>query len=878
MKYYLKSIDETIKLTETSATGLSSIQAHKRLNQNGKNKLIEKKSPSLLFKFFKQLCDPMTIVLLVAAALSLIIALYSNESMTETFIILFVVVANTILGVYQENKAEKAIQSLKELAASTSKVIRDGENTVVKSEDLVVGDIIIIESGDAIPADARIIESMSLKLEESSISGESLPVEKTSDVITLNNNKDVTLNDRINMVYAGSTVVYGRGKAVVVATGMNTEMGKIANYLSEAKDSKTPLQKKLNHLGKVLSFIVIGICAFIFLFSILTADKLNITSVLDIFMIAISLAVAAIPSGLSAVVTIQLAMGVTKMSKQNAIIRKLTAVETLGCTQIICSDKTGTLTQNKMTATDYFSEDKILLSKALALCNDASFDKDDNVTGEPTDVALFKFSLDNLDAEKLREDYRRIDELPFDSERKMMSTLHKENNETFIQYTKGAPDILINKCTKYMINGKEIELTKELKEKIKLENKKMANKALRVICAAMKTYEDNDKINITEENLTFLGLVGMIDPIRPEAKSAVEECKIAGIVPVMITGDHKNTAVAIGLQLGILSDESQAITGAELDNMSDDELKQVIENYSVYARVQPEHKVRIVDTLKSLGKVVAMTGDGVNDAPSIKKADIGIGMGITGTDVTKNVADIILADDNFATIVSAVKEGRRIYENIKKAIQFLLSSNISEITCIFVATVLGFAIFHPIHILWINLVTDTFPALALGVEPEERALMKIAPRSPKESLFSGGLTFNIIYQSLYVSIITLTSYFIGVFLQTGSLNAQSSSLGTTLAFFTLSMSETFHAFNIRSLKGSLFKIKHRNKYLIYSTIFSLVLINIVVLVPQFSLAFGLVTINPWGYLSVLILSLSVIPVVELVKLIQNKIYKKRALK
>ena len=425
MKYYLKSIAETIKLTETSATGLSSIQAHKRLNKNGKNKLAEKKSPSLIVKFFKQLCDPMTIVLLVAAALSLIIALYSNESMTETFIILFVVVANTILGVYQENKAEKAIQSLKELSASTSKVIRDGENTVIKSEDLVVGDIIIIESGDAIPADARIIESMSLKLEESSISGESLPVEKTSEVITLNNSKDVTLNDRINMVYAGSTVVYGRGKAVVVATGMNTEMGKIANYLSEAKDSKTPLQKKLNHLGKVLSFIVIGICAFIFLFSILTTDKLNITSVLDIFMIAISLAVAAIPSGLSAVVTIQLAMGVTKMSKQNAIIRKLTAVETLGCTQIICSDKTGTLTQNKMTATDYFSEDKILLSKALALCNDASFDKDDNVTGEPTDVALFKFSLDNLDVEKLREDYKRIDELPFDSERKMMYTLHK---------------------------------------------------------------------------------------------------------------------------------------------------------------------------------------------------------------------------------------------------------------------------------------------------------------------------------------------------------------------------------------------------------------------------------------------------------------------
>ena len=877
MKYYLKSVSETIKLMETSLNGLSASEAHNRLEKNGKNKIIEKKPPSLILRFFKQLCDPMTIVLLVAALLSLAVALYSDESMTETFIILFVVVANTILGVYQENKAEKAIQSLKELSASTSKVIREGQNTVVKSEDLVVGDIIILESGDAVPADARIIESMSLKLEESAISGESLPVEKNNETINLQKSKDITLNDRTNMVYSGSTVVYGRGKAVVVATGMDTEIGKIAKYLSSAKEGKTPLQKKLNHLGKTLSFIVIGICVFIFLFSIITAKNLNTASILDIFMIAVSLAVAAIPSGLSAVVTIQLAMGVTKMAKQNAIIRKLTAVETLGCTQVICSDKTGTLTQNKMTVTDFFCEDKTLLSKAVALCNDAGFNKDNEIIGEPTEVALFKFALNNLDVKKLQKNCKRVDELPFDSERKMMSTLNKEDDTTYIQYTKGAPDILLEKCNKYMLDGKEVELTEELKKKIKSENKRMANGALRVMCSAMKKYSGIDdvySIKLKEDNLTFIGLTGMIDPVRPEVKSAVEECRIAGITPIMITGDHKNTAVAIGKQLGILSDKTQAITGLELDSISDDELKKVIENYSVYARVQPEHKVRIVDTLKSLGKVVAMTGDGVNDAPSIKKADIGIGMGITGTDVTKNVADIILADDNFATIVSAVKEGRRIYNNIKKAIQFLLSSNISELTCIFIATVLGFKIFHPIHILWINLVTDTFPALALGVEPEELTLMKRPPRSPKESLFSGGLTFNIIYQSLYISLISLISYFIGVFLQTGAFQVESSSLGTTLAFFTLSMSETFHALNIRSLRGSLFKINHRNKYLIYSTIFSLILINIVILVPPISSSFGLTHINLWGYTAVLVLSISVIPVVEFVKLIQRRLSRK----
>lgn len=870
MKYYIKSVKETLGLTQTNMSGLSAIQAYNRLEKNGKNKLAEKRPPSLIFKFVKQLSDPMTIVLLVAAALSLIIAIYSGESMTETFIILFVVVANTILGVYQENKAEKAIQSLKELSSSTSKVIRDGENAVVKSEDLVVGDIILLESGDAVPADARIIESMSLKLEESALSGESLPAEKISETLKLNNSNAIPLSDRTNMVYSGSTVVYGRGKAVVVATGMDTEIGKIANFLSEAKDSKTPLQQKLNHLGKILSLIVVCICAFIFMFSIFTADNLNATTILNIFMIAVSLAVAAIPSGLSAVVTIQLAIGVTKMAKQNAIIRKLTAVETLGCTQIICSDKTGTLTQNKMTVTDYFTQDKILLAKAFALCNDASFDKNDKIVGEPTEVALLKFSHDTLDVEKLRNDLNRVDELPFDSERKMMSTLHKEDEKTFVQYTKGAPDILLEKCSKCMIDGKEVDLDEKLKAKIKAENNRMANAALRVMCAAIKRYPRTNNASPKEENLTFLGLVGMIDPIRPEVKSSVEECKIAGMKPVMITGDHKNTAIAIGMQLGILSDKSEAITGAELDNMSDDELKQVIEKYSVYARVQPEHKVRIVDTLKSLGKVVAMTGDGVNDAPSIKKADIGIGMGITGTDVTKNVADMILADDNFATIVCAVKEGRRIYDNIKKAIQFLLSSNISEITCIFAATVLGFTIFHPIHILWINLVTDTFPALALGIEPEEKNLMNQKPRSPKESLFAGGLTFNIIYQSVYISIIALISYFIGVFLQTGSVSIINSTLGSTLAFTALSMAETFHAFNIRSLRGSIFKVKHQNKYLIYSTIFSLILINIVILVPQVSASFGLVTINFWGYIAVLLLSISVIPVVELVKLIQRK--------
>ncbi len=872
MLFYLEKSDNVLEEVKSSKSGLTSQEALARLQRNGKNVLAREKSDSFIKKFLKQFADPMTLVLLVAAGISIGVSVYAGEPFTDTFIILFVVVVNAILGVYQENKAEKAIDALKKLSQATAKVIRDGAIKSVNTEDLVVGDIIVLESGDAVPADARILESNSLKVEESALTGESVPVEKISEPLATANGETLPLNDHKNMVYTGSSVSYGRGQAVVVATGMDTQMGNIAKFIAKTSDEKTPLQKKLTQLGKTLSFVVIAICVFIFVFSLVKTRNLSTENILDVFMISVSLAVAAIPSGLAAVVTIQLAIGVTKMAKHNAIIRKLTAVETLGCTQIICSDKTGTLTQNKMTVVEDFSFDKEYLVKALWLCNDTKKDKSGALVGEPTEKALFAYAEDLVKDSNQPDKNKRISEIPFDSERKMMSTFHQDGTR-IIQYIKGAPDVILQRCTHYMENGNVYALNESVRRDIVTHNKNMAQKALRVIAAACKIYEklpENINSETCESKMVFVGLAGMIDPVRPEAIEAVKSCKSAGIKPVMITGDHKDTAVAIGKQLGIIANEGEAITGSELDKISDEDLKKVIYNISVYARVQPDHKVRIVECFKRLGKVVAMTGDGVNDAPSIKRADIGVGMGITGTDVTKNVADMVLSDDNFATIVSAVKEGRRIYDNIKKAIQFLLSSNISEIISIFIATVLGFKIFSPIHILWINLVTDTFPALCLGMEEEEHDLMRQAPRPEKESLFAGGLTFNIAYEGILISLITLTSYFLGVVAETGRLQITDSMYGTTMAFLTMSLTETFHAFNVRSLTNSIFALKKQNWYLIASMIFSTVLINTVIYVPALAHVFEATAIYPLEYFQCIALSVAIIPIVEVVKLLQRK--------
>ena len=871
MQFYLEKADSVLGKVGSKDFGLSSAEAAKRLQTNGRNVLAKEKHDSLIKKFFKQFADPMTLVLLVAAAISIGVSAYAGEPFTDTFIILFVVVVNAILGVYQENKAERAIDALKKLSQATAKVLRNGAIKSVSTEELVVGDVIVFESGDAIPADARILESNSLKVEESALTGESVPVEKISEALATASGESLPINDHKNMVYTGSTVSYGRGRAVVVATGMDTQMGNIAKFIAKTSDEKTPLQKKLTQLGKTLSFVVVAICVFIFVFSLLKTRNLSTENILDVFMISVSLAVAAIPSGLAAVVTIQLAIGVTKMAKHNAIIRKLTAVETLGCTQVICSDKTGTLTQNKMTVVEDFAFDKERLIEALFLCNDTQKDNSGKPVGEPTELALYTYAEKIATSSGLNQKNTRVGEIPFDSERKMMSTFH-EDGDKVIQYTKGAPDVILQRCTHYMEGGKVYTLNESVRKDIIVQNKNMAQKALRVIAAACKMHESLPK-DLSSENcenkMVFVGLAGMIDPVRPEALAAVGNCKSAGIKPVMITGDHKDTAVAIGKQLGIITSDVEALTGAELDKISDEELKKVIYDVSVYARVQPDHKVRIVECFKRLGKVVAMTGDGVNDAPSIKRADIGVGMGITGTDVTKNVADMVLSDDNFATIVSAVKEGRRIYDNIKKAIQFLLSSNISEIISIFVATVLGFKIFSPIHILWINLVTDTFPALCLGMEEEERDLMRQAPRPEKESLFAGGLTFNIAYEGILISVITLASYFLGVVAETGRLQLVNSTYGTTMAFLTMSLTETFHAFNVRSLTNSILALKKQNWYLIASMVFSTVLINTVIYVPALASIFEATAIHPLEYFQCIALSLAIIPIVEVVKFWQR---------
>lgn len=877
MKEYLKSADEVFADIGSSANGLTSAEAQTRLEKNGKNKLAEAKKPSVIKKFFAELADPMIIILLIAAAVSGVTAALQNESFTDVFIILAVVLINAVLGVVQESKAEKAIEALQKITAATSKVLRDGRPVTVKSEDLVVGDVVLLEAGDAVPADCRLIEAASLKAEESALTGESVPVTKCAEKLCADGEKDVPLGDRKNMVYMGSSVSYGRGVAVVTAVGMDTEMGKIAGALAAAKDEDTPLQKKLNQLSKILSVLVLGVCVVVFAVDILRiVPNVTFDALLKTFMVAVSLAVAAVPEGLAAVVTIVLSMGVTKMSKRNAVIRKLTAVETLGCTQIICSDKTGTLTQNKMTVVERSSDDEKLLATAMAVCSDAKEGENGEAVGEPTECALVNDAI-SLGLTDSINGYKRIGEAPFDSMRKMMSVV-VENGGHIVQFTKGAPDEVLKHCTHYLENGEELPMTEKVREKILAENKRMADKALRVLCAAKKEHKEkpaNTEPAELENDLCYIGLSGMIDPIRPEVKAAIAECREAGIRPVMITGDHKDTAVSIAKELGIITDALQAITGAELDDISDEDFAERVKDYSVYARVQPEHKVRIVKAWRALGKVTAMTGDGVNDAPSIKNADIGVGMGITGTDVTKNVADMVLADDNFATIVSAVEEGRRIYDNIRKAIQFLLASNLAEVLSVFAASLLGFTILNPVHLLWINLITDCFPALALGMERGEADAMKRPPRDSKDGIFSNGVGTGVAIQGFFIALLTLVSYFVGHFMEAGKWEITESPDGMTMAFLTLSLVELFHAFNMRSRERSVFTIKKQNGWLWGSLLLAFVLTSTVIFVPAFATAFGFETISLNEFAVALALAVAIIPLVELEKLIARAINKKK---
>lgn len=874
MKYYCENIDTVLEKTESSAQGLSTEEAERRLLQNGRNKLAEGKKDSIFVRFLKQLADPMIIILLVAALISGVLAAYEGESFTDVIIILAVVIFNAVLGVYQENKAEKAIEALQGMAAATSKVIRDGKLISVKSEELVVGDIVVLEAGDAVPADGRLIENASLKIEEAALTGESVPVNKFIDIINLKDEtKDVPLGDRANMVYMGSTVVYGRGVAVITATGMDTEMGKIADALVKAEEGQTPLQMKLSQLSKILTWLVLGICVLIFGVQLIRAGGFTFDVVMDSFMVAVSLAVAAIPEGLAAVVTVVLSMGVGNMSKRNAIIRKLTAVETLGCAQIICSDKTGTLTQNKMTVVDSFGENDELLASAMALCSDAELNSDGTVTGEPTEAALVEWAKKiGVSKVELKEKMPRSGEAPFDSGRKMMSSVHPVGGK-FVQYTKGAPDVVINLCTHYLKDGKAVPMTEEYKADLLRANKGFADRALRVLACGMRKWEsepDSYEPENLEKELCFIGLCAMIDPVRPEVKVAIEKCRSAGIRPIMITGDHVDTAVAIAKELGILEGGAKAITGSELNEMSDEEFEKEFMNISVYARVQPEHKTRIVTAWKKAGYVTAMTGDGVNDAPSIKAADIGVGMGITGTDVTKNVADMVLTDDNFATIVGAVEEGRRIYDNIRKSIQFLLGSNISEVISIFVATLCGFTILHPVHLLWINLVTDSFPALALGVEKAEPGIMERKPRSAKAGVFSGGLGVDVAYQGIMVSALVLISYFIGAQIEAEH--------GVTMAFLTMSMAEIFHSFNMRSQRGSIFKLGGQNKLLIGAAVVALIATTLVCEVPFLAVAFGFTSVTLKEYAIAIGLGVCVIPIVEIVKFFQRSFSKRKIAK
>ena len=867
MEYYQQTAREAFVAQASGPEGLTAGQAAARLAKTGPNELRRAKKESLFQRFLQQMADPMIVVLLAAAALSALTAACAGESFADVFIILAVVLINALLGVYQESKAEKAIEALQKMTAAHSRVLRGGRPATVASRELVPGDVVLLDAGCAVPADGRLVETAALKIEEAALTGESLPVEKSAAALPAG--RAVPLGDRHCMAYMGSTVSAGRGRLLVTATGMDTEMGRIAGVLAATSQGKTPLQLKLATLSRSLSALVLAICVFIFGFGLWRAGSTDLATVLSSFMVAVSLAVAAVPEGLAAVVTIVLSMGVTRMSRQGAVIRRLTAVETLGCAQVVCSDKTGTLTQNRMEVQQSFGPEAEL-AKALALCSDAEPGAGGRAEGEPTECALVEYAAKlGLAKKALCAAEPRVAELPFDSARKRMSTFHSRRGRAGVtQYVKGAPDLLLEKCTHWLKNGTVVPLTAADRAAILAKNRAMAQSALRVLAAAKRDWPALPARldpETAERELVFIGLVGMMDPVRPEVAAAIARCRAAGIRPVMITGDHKDTAAAIGRQLGILQSESQAVTGAELDRLSDAELARRAPSFSVYARVQPQHKVRIVQAWKRQGCVTAMTGDGVNDAPALKAADIGVGMGVTGTDVTKNVADMVLTDDNFATIVTAVAEGRRIYDNIRKAVQFLLASNASEVLSIFAATLLGVQLLGPVHLLWINLITDCFPALALGMEKAEPDVMERPPRRPGESIFAGGLGLDVVWQGLLVTALTLAAYFTGVRLQTGLWQVAQSGVGVSMAFLTMSMAEIFHSFNMRSQRGSVFALPTHNPWLWAAMAGSLALSLGVLAWPPAAAAFGFEQLAPAQCGLALTLALAVLPAVELGK-------------
>ena len=897
-KWFNKSIEEAEKILETNIqNGLTENDVKTKREKYGLNMLKAKKKASLLQRFIEQFKDFSIIVLIIAAIVSGFVGISQGEGMTDTIIILIVVLANAIIGIAQESKAEKSLEALQKLTDHASKVIRDGKIKVIPAKELVPGDIVVLDTGDYIPADLRVIEAVNLKAQESSLTGESVPVEKTTKKIE---KTDVGIGDRTNMLFSSSLVTYGRGKGIVVQTGMNTEVGKIAGMLDNTEKQITPLQEKLNKLGKTLGIAALAICAFIFIIGLIQGKE-----PINMFMTAVSLAVAAIPEGLVAVSTIVLAIGVQKMVKKNAIVKKLPAVETLGSATVICSDKTGTLTQNKMTVEKIFingetkelaeykkniNEDLKKLIFANMLCNDTKISTDGKLTGDPTETALvdmaFKLDFDPSVYDRMP----RIQEIPFDSDRKLMTTVNKVNGK-YIVYTKGGMDELIGICNSYILNGEIKNNIEEYKNIITKNNEQMAKEALRVLACAYKeidhkpTKEDMENI---EKDLIFVGMVGMIDPPREEAKIAVEKCKTAGIKTVMITGDHKITATAIAKKLGILENENEAITGADLEKMTDEELEKNVRKYSVYARVSPEHKVRIVKAWQKNGEIVAMTGDGVNDSPALKTANIGCAMGVVGTDVAKEAADVILTDDNFATIVSAVEEGRRIYDNILKVIQFLLSSNVGEVIVLFLATLLTpfFAkwfgitdiahleILLPIHILWINLVTDSLPALALAFDPANEGIMKRKPAKPGKGVFTKGMTWRVIYQGVMIGLLTLVAFMIGLATTKEPINGLSLDeskieVGQTMAFITLAMSELVHVFNIRDNKKSIFKTKiFNNSKLIWAILASAALMLVILVIPALRHIFSIPILPTGNILELVLLVFAPIVIVEIFKLLK----------
>ena len=881
--FHNKSIEETYATVNSSAAGLSSAEAQKRLAENGRNALAEAKKKPAILKFLGQFTDPMIIVLLAAAVVSAAIAIAQSEwiELIDSGVILLIVVINAIIGFIQENKAENALEALKAKNKPFVKALRDGEQSVIPSEELVVGDVVILEAGDVVPADMRLIQSVSLKIEEAALTGESVPVEKDCEAIV---DEKAPLGDRHNTAFSGSTVTYGRGRGIVTATGMNTEMGKIAQMLTEVKEAPSPLNKQLGKTAKILSILVLAIAVVIFIINICAHISTGLTTMvfIDAFMTAVAIAVAAIPEGLPAVVTIVLAMGVQKMSKRNAIVKNLPSVETLGCCEIICSDKTGTLTLNKMTVKDCYcpSGEDDLLKRIMALCNDTVITKD-GLQGDPTETALVDyFNAQNGNYGQLTAEYPRINEKPFDSVRKLMTTVHSNGGKVY-SYTKGAPDMLLAKCTHIATRKGVMPITEADREAVKQANSAMAHRALRVLAAAYK--EGND---ISEEGMIFVGLMGMIDPPRPEVKAAVAECRTAGIKALMITGDHMDTACAIAKELDILRDGDLTATGAELDKMSDEYLYENIEKFSVFARVSPENKVRIVKAFRANGKVTAMTGDGVNDAPSIKEADIGIGMGITGTQVSKEAADMVLTDDNFATIVGAVEEGRKIFSNITKAIQFLLSANIAEVLCLFIVELISLisgqaqVFLSPIMILWVNLVTDSFPALSLGTEKAERDVMQLPPRKSNSSLFAGQMGKDIIIQGIMQTALVMLAYLLGQYVMTDGFEHHSEPM--TMAFISLCFIQLFHAYNMRSQRNSILNRSFfANKPLNLSTIVGIALTLFVVLTPGVKTVFidgadnsFMLSWDEW--LVAIGVAIAIIPLVEIQKLIEKLILKAKS--